>query len=110
MVIHLDVPDSVLVPRLTARRQCPACKHIYNVISQPPRIPGRCDTDDAVLITRGDDQEEVIRQRLQAYKDQTGPVLKFYGASIVHTVDGAASPDVVAQQIVNEMGLMACVH
>src|SRR5215471_11469734 len=42
-VIHLDVPDEVLVARLTARRQCPKCLRIYNVISQPPRVPERCD-------------------------------------------------------------------
>jgi adenylate kinase len=99
VVIHLDVADSVLVARLTARRQCPKCKRIYNVISQPPRTEGRCDDDGAELTTRADDQEQVIRQRLQAYNEQTGPILKYYGPGQVRKVDGAAPPDQVAKAI-----------
>jgi adenylate kinase len=98
-VVHLDVADSVLLQRLTARRQCPQCKRIYNVISQPPRTEGRCDDDGAELITREDDQEQVIRQRLQAYAEQTGPILKYYGAGLVHKVDGGAPPEQVAKAI-----------
>jgi adenylate kinase len=99
VVIHLDVADSVLVARLTARRQCPQCKRIYNVISQPPRTAGRCDDDGAELMTRADDREEVIRQRLHAYEEQTGPILKYYGPALVRKVDGAAAPEQVAKAI-----------
>jgi adenylate kinase len=99
VVIHLDVADSVLVARLTARRQCPKCKRIYNVISQPPRTEGRCDDDGAELTTRADDQEQVIRQRLQAYNEQTGPILKYYGPGQVRKVDGSAPPEQVAKAI-----------
>ena len=38
VVIHLDVPDDTLVGRLTARRQCPQCKRIYNLLSQAPKV------------------------------------------------------------------------
>jgi len=99
VVVHLDVADAVLVKRLTARRQCPQCKHIYNLNSQPPRVAERCDHDGAELITREDDREEVIRQRLHAYEEQTGPILKYYGAGLVHKVDGAAPPETVAKAI-----------
>lgn len=97
IVIHLDVPDGALVERLTARRQCPTCLHIYNLQSQPPRTPGKCDHDGAGLITREDDQEAVIRRRLRAYDELTGPILKWYGASVVHSVDGGMAPEQVAQ-------------
>jgi adenylate kinase len=99
VVIHLDVADSVLVARLTARRQCPQCKRIYNVISQPPRTEGRCDDDGAELTARADDREQVIRQRLQAYNEQTGPILKYYGPAQVRKVDGSAPPEQVAKAI-----------
>ena len=99
VVVHLDVPDSVLMTRLTARRQCPRCKHIYNLISQPPQTAGRCDADGAELITREDDREQVIRERLHAYQEQTGPILKYYSAGLVHKVDAAATPDHVAKEI-----------
>ena len=99
LVIHMDVPASVLIARLTARRQCPACKRIYNLISQPPRVAGKCDDDGTALITRPDDQEAVIRQRLEAYDELTGPVLQWYGASSVRKVDATKSPEEVAQEI-----------
>jgi adenylate kinase len=98
-VIHLDVPDEVLVARLTARRQCPKCLRIYNVISQPPRVPERCDDDGVELLMREDDQEAVIRQRLRAYDELTGPILKWYGQQVVRTVDGSRPPADVARAL-----------
>ena len=99
IVIHLHVEDEVLVGRLTARRQCPQCRRIYNLLSQPPRTDGQCDLDGAPLLTREDDQEAVIRQRLEAYRQLTGPILKYYGASAVSRVDGAVAPDQVARAV-----------
>jgi adenylate kinase len=99
VVIHLDVPDSALVERLTARRQCPKCLRIYNLQSQPPRKAGLCDDDGAELLTRADDQESVIRDRLRAYNELTGPILGWYGPARVHTIDGAQPPQQVARAI-----------
>ncbi|HTX35460.1 MAG TPA: adenylate kinase [Bryobacteraceae bacterium] len=107
VVIHMDVPAELLVARLTARRQCPECRRIYNLLSQPPRVPGICDDDRAPLQTRDDDQECVIRRRLAAYHELTGPVLDWYGSGVVHRVDAALSPEEVAQAI--EQTLTACV-
>lgn len=98
VVVHLDVPDNSLIGRLTARRQCPKCLHIYNLQSQPPRVDGVCDVDGAELLTREDDREEVIRQRLKAYKELTGPVLDWFKDQ-VRTVDGSLPPDLVSQAI-----------
>jgi len=109
LVVLLDVADGALIGRLTARRQCPACKRIFNLISQPPRVAGKCDDDGTDLITREDDHEEVIRQRLQVYKDQTGPILQFYGPEMVHKVDGAAPPERVAQAVLEAVARAATV-
>ena len=98
-VIHLDVPAEPLLARLTARRQCPACLHIYNLISQPPKRPGICDADGAALICREDDKEEVIRRRLQAYEQLTGPVLVYYAGAGCQRIDGALPAADVARQI-----------
>jgi adenylate kinase len=98
-VIHLDVPDEALVTRLTARRQCPQCNHIYNAILQPPRVAGVCDKDGAALITRDDDREEVVRRRLRAYDELTGPILKWFGPSVVRSVDGTRTADEVARAV-----------
>lgn len=99
LVIHLDVQEDSLVARLTARRQCPACKKIYNLLSQPPRVQGRCDIDGAELIAREDDREATIRQRLNAYRELTGPILQWYGPAVVRKVDGGRAPDVVAKDV-----------
>ena len=97
VVLHIDVPEELLVRRLTARRQCPKCHKIYNLLSQPPAQDGRCDGDGTALITRDDDQESIIRDRLQAYADQTGKVLGYYDNSRVIRVDGTLPvPEVAA--------------
>jgi adenylate kinase len=98
-VIHLDVPAEALVTRLTARRQCPKCLRIFNVVSQPPHEPGICDSDGAGLICRADDKEDVIRQRLQAYEELTGPVLDYYTGDRYYRVDGTLAPAEVSRGI-----------
>lgn len=98
-VVHLAVPESVLVARLTARRQCPQCLRIYNLISQPPLADGQCDRDGARLLTREDDREAVIRQRLRAYEAATRPLLEWYGAAAVFPVDGGQPPERVTDAI-----------
>jgi adenylate kinase len=99
VVIHLDVPVETLVARLTARRQCPKCHHIYNLISQPPRSGDTCDEDGSCLIAREDDRELVIRQRLREYGAQTGPVLDWFGRTRVLSVDGAVPPHEVSRTV-----------
>jgi adenylate kinase len=98
-VIHIDVPSSDLVARLTARRQCPKCKHIYNLLTNPPQSEGRCDDCGEKLIQRDDDCETAIRQRLQAYEEQTGPVLGWFGPDRVLKVDGRRKPADVSAAI-----------
>ena len=78
IILHLDVPLDALVGRLTSRRQCPTCGRIYNLLHQPPKKAGVCDDDGTLLITRKDDQEEVVRERLRTYEAQTRPVLAHY--------------------------------
>jgi adenylate kinase len=99
IVVHLDVQDEALVKRLTARRQCPKCHKIYNILSQPPAVEGLCDDDGTALLTRDDDREDVIRERLWAYKNVTGPILAWYGVTRVYTVDGCGAPEGIAGAI-----------
>jgi adenylate kinase len=98
-VIHLKVAAEVLVKRLAARRQCPKCLRIYNLISQPPVTAGKCDHDGSALLTREDDRAPVIRQRLREYEDATGPVLQWYGSSAVHCIEGTLEPRLVTDAI-----------
>jgi adenylate kinase len=78
IVIRLDVDYNELLLRLTGRRSCPTCGRIYNVHLQPPKVDELCDVDGTQLVIRDDDREEVIRERLNAYAQQTQPVADYY--------------------------------
>jgi adenylate kinase len=78
VVIHLIVDYNVIIARIAARRQCPKCGTLYNLLSRKPRVPGICDLDGETLIIREDDREEVIRERLDAYDRETRPLIEFF--------------------------------
>jgi adenylate kinase len=102
VVIHLAVDYNIIIARLTGRRQCPRCGTLYNIASQPPKVDNLCDLDGEPLVIRDDDREEVIRERLQAYEQQTRPVLDFFSASGGRVIEVDASgdpPEVVFEKI-----------
>lgn len=101
IAIHIDVPAGAIVSRITARRSCPVCGRIYNVISQPPQVEGVCDADGAPLVTRADDNEETVVQRLQAYEKNTGPVVEYYARQGAFRVDGNRPPADITAEIEN---------
>jgi adenylate kinase len=73
------MPESRLVRRLTARRECPVCQRAYNLESAPPRDGRHCDDHPGVeLVQRADDAEETVRRRLEVYREQTEPLVAYY--------------------------------
>lgn len=78
VVIRFVVEYNQLLQRLTGRRSCPTCGRIYNVHTQPPQVDGICDVDGSALVTRKDDRDEVIVERLKTYELQTLPLVKYY--------------------------------
>ena len=99
VVLHFDVPTDALVGRMTSRRQCPKCARVYNLLSEPPKAPGLCDDDGAVLITRKDDQEHVFRERLRMYDDVTRPVLAYYQDRNYYQIRGDRSASYIFEEI-----------
>jgi len=79
IVIQLAVDYNQLLLRLTGRRLCPTDGRLYNIHFQPPRVDGVCDVDGTPLIIRDDDREEVVRERLTVYDNQTKPVVDYFG-------------------------------
>lgn len=77
-VIYVDVPEDILLERLTGRRVCPKCGASYHILFNKPKQDGICDKDGAELIHREDDNEETMKNRLDAYTEQTAPLLDFY--------------------------------
>jgi adenylate kinase len=76
--IYFSVDTEKLVTRLTNRRVTKDGKHIYNLITNPPKVAGKCDVTGDPLIHRDDDKEEVIRNRMDVFTSTIEPVLKFY--------------------------------
>lgn len=91
LVINFELPDDVLLTKLLGRRVCDKCGRNYNVadinqgdIVMPPLNPKLSDCATCLgkppLITRADDNEAVIRNRLAVYNSQTAPVLDFFAS------------------------------
>jgi adenylate kinase len=102
LVIHLAVDYNIIIARLTGRRQCPRCGTLYNLATQPPRVDSVCDLDGEKLVIRDDDQEEVIRERLDAYERQTRPVLDYLvqaGRRVIEVEAGGDPPETVFQKV-----------
>jgi adenylate kinase len=99
IVLHLDVPMDALVGRLTSRRQCPTCKRIYNLLHQPPKKAGICDDDGTPLVTRKDDSEEVVSERIRTYDELTRPVLAYYQDRKYYQIRGDRSPSYIFEEI-----------
>ncbi|HET8546362.1 MAG TPA: nucleoside monophosphate kinase, partial [Bryobacteraceae bacterium] len=98
-VLYFHAKQSVLIERLTARRQCPTCGRIYNILFKPPIKPGICDLDGTALIRRHDDRAEVVKQRLIAYNEQTKPVLDYYRDGDFHTINADRPPAEIFREI-----------
>lgn len=87
----LDVPDEVVVRRISGRRVCPACGAGFNVDLLPPKQEGICDACGAELIIRKDDKPETVRHRLEVYAEQTFPLIEYYrNADKLIAVDGSS--------------------
>jgi adenylate kinase len=93
VVIHLAVDYNIIIARLTGRRECPRCGTLYNVAYHPPKVDELCDLDGEKLVVRDDDREPVIRKRLEAYEQQTRPVLEYYQTAGRQVVEVDASND-----------------
>jgi adenylate kinase len=101
-VVSLEVPDEVLISRLSARRTCPKCGHPHTMTNGGPQV---CEKDGTPLVQRDDDKPDAIRRRLQIFHEQTHPLISFYDEQgLVIRVDGIGSMDEVEERIRKELG------
>ena len=77
-VISLNVPDELIVGRVTGRRVCAACGASFHVEFNPSKEDGKCDYCGGELMTRKDDNAETVKSRLGAYHEQTAPLISYY--------------------------------
>ncbi len=77
-VLEIDVPDDLIITRMSGRRVHPASGRIYHVKFNPPKVEGRDDQSGEPLIQRDDDREQTVKKRLEVYRAQTQPLVEYY--------------------------------
>jgi adenylate kinase len=97
-VVMIDVADSLIIERVTGRRNDPKTGRIYHTTYDPP--PAGVE-----VVQRADDTEEAVTQRLVKYHNETEPVLPIYDKhGILKRVDGVGSLDEVTARL---MGVLS---
>ena len=78
LVINLNTPTEEIIERVLARRECPKCKRVYNMVLNKPKEGELCDDCKVQLTRRVDDTREKLELRLNTFFTETKPVIDFY--------------------------------
>jgi len=98
-VILFDVPDEVVIERLSGRRIDPKTGKVYHIKYNPP-------PEGVEVIQRDDDREEVIKKRLEVYRKQTAPLIEYYKErGLLKVIDATKSPEEVYKELLKVLGL-----
>ena len=104
VVLELVVDDEEVVRRLSGRRTCRRCGHVWHLDFDPPSKDSRCDRCEGPLFQRDDDSEDTIRHRLEVYADQTSPLIGYYGdRGILAGVDATGPVEDVTDRAINAL-------
>lgn len=100
-VVSLQVSEAELISRLTGREICTRCNRTYHRRFNPPQRSGICDSCAGTLMTRDDDREETVRERLAVYRRDTAPLVDYYDKQgLLERVNGELGPERVFGEIV----------
>lgn len=99
-VVDFQLDDQEIVRRIVTRRVCSNCGATYNTEFMPPKVDNVCDKCGGEVAQRLDDREEVVRTRLQTYREQTAPLIGFYEQrGLLQTVDATGGADAVEKAV-----------
>ncbi len=105
-VLKISLGDDEVVRRISGRRTCASCGSLFHVEFSPPAKEGVCDSCGADLRQREDDREEVIRNRLAVYHEETAPLADYYaGRSLLREVDGTGTIESIQSRIMAALGV-----
>ncbi|MCE3255504.1 MAG: adenylate kinase [Rickettsiaceae bacterium] len=101
LVLNIEVDEDVLVKRISGRFSCKKCGTVYNHFFNQTKVPNICDKCGSTeFISRSDDNEETVKNRLQVYNDNTRELISFYGKkSLIYSVDGLKNIALVNSEI-----------
>ena len=110
-VVEIDVADEEIVKRMSGRRAHLASGRTYHVIFNPPKVEGKDDETGEELVQRADDTQEVVKDRLSVYHEQTKPLIDYYQALSAEDsslkyicVDGTQDIKIVQEKITQALG------
>jgi len=109
-VINLDVDDSLLTERICGRWTCSnkACAAVYHVKFAPPKVQSKCDLCDSDLTQRADDKEELVKARLNTYREQTEPLIQYYTEKkLLKTVQGEGDQEAIFDNLLQSLHVTA---
>jgi adenylate kinase len=103
--IKFMITGPEIVKRLSGRRVCPTDGSVYHILTNPPRVEGRCDIDGTPLVQREDDREETVLRRLEVYGQRTKPLYDLYREKgILDEVDAIGSTEEVYDRLLKAAG------
>lgn len=99
-VVLFQVPRDELVTRIARRATCPNCQAVYNLATDPPRVPGVCDRCGGPVSQRSDEAPEVVERRLRVYDEETRPLVDLYRRrGLLRAVDGSGTLEAVGARV-----------
>jgi adenylate kinase len=105
-VVNFDIPDAVVLERLSGRRVCRKCGTNYHITFNKPKQEQRCDACGGELFIREDDQEGAIQKRLEVYREQTLPLIEYYRKQgLLVAIDAQGSVDTVVANFKQALGI-----
>ncbi|MDK4696394.1 adenylate kinase [Kingella negevensis] len=108
-VVEIDVPDEVIVERMSGRRVHLASGRTYHLKHNPPKVEGKDDETGEDLVQRDDDKEETVKKRLDVYHEQTEVLVDFYSkltgdnAPRYIKVNGTQAVETVKEQVIAQL-------
>jgi len=103
-VIKLKIENDVAIERLSGRRTCKRCGAMYHIIYLPSKKEGICDRCGGELIIREDDKKEAILKRLEVYREETRPLIEYYGKKgLLAIIDGGRSKEEVTRDLLTSV-------
>ncbi|EKX72122.1 adenylate kinase, putative [Theileria equi strain WA] len=91
-VILFKMSDDELEKRITGRLIHPGSNRVYHKIFKPPKVPGKDDITNEPLVSRTDDTPEIIKKRMEQYRELTQPLVEYYNKKgLLKEVDASAS-------------------
>lgn len=103
--IYIDVPDEIMLKRITGRLSCPNCGASYHKTSNPPKLEGICDVCQHALKQRKDDTYETGVARLTTFHETAEPLIQYYRErGLLLEVKGSGDIDEITKFIIHELG------